>query len=145
MYIGYQNGKITYYTDHIVETADLDSPMVETDEEYVLHPNQTEYIPLSEYEEIKTAYLNAKVLKYRMTKLDFFKYALYPYGITYSQLEEELNKDDMLKATWNLCNHVYRGDATLNQFIYDKVPNITEETLNTLFLTYGEYDPNASY
>lgn len=68
-----------------------------------------------------------------MTKLDFFKFVLEPNGITYAQLQAVLSQNDSLKATWELCNHVYRGDETLNQFIFAQIPSLTPEALTEIF------------
>lgn len=74
-----------------------------------------------------------RIAQLHMTKLDFFKFVLQPFGITYAALQEILHADDALNATFQLCNHVYRGDEKLNEFIFAKIPALTPEELTRIF------------
>lgn len=74
-----------------------------------------------------------RIAMLHMTKLDFFNYVCKPYGITYAQLEEVIAGNDDLKANWNLCNHVYRGNEQLNNYILTVIPVLTTEKLNEIF------------
>ena len=74
-----------------------------------------------------------RIAMLHMTKLDFFNYVCKPYGITYAQLEEVIAGNDDLKAAWNLCNHVYRGNEQLNSYILTVIPVLTTEKLNEIF------------
>lgn len=68
-----------------------------------------------------------------MTKQDFFNYVCKPYGVTYSQLEAIVAGNDDLRAAWNLCNHVYRGNEQLNNYILTVLPALTAEKLTEIF------------
>ena len=81
-----------------------------------------------------------RIGKLKMTKYDFYKYVLQPNGITYAQLEQALANNIEAKVAWNLCNHVFRGDETLNGYIKTVIPTITDEILTEIFIEKGEYD-----
>ena len=68
-----------------------------------------------------------------MTKQDFFNYVCKPYGITYAKLGEVIASNDDLKAAWELCNHVYRGNEQLNNYILTVLPMLTAEKLTEIF------------
>jgi len=79
-----------------------------------------------------------RIAKLHMTKYDFFKYVCEPHGITYDALMDVVNSNDSIKAAWNLCNHVYRGNADLNAYILTVIPTLTEEKLNEIFEEHTE-------
>lgn len=79
-----------------------------------------------------------RIAKLHMTKYDFFTYVCKPYGITYEALMNVVNSNDDLKAAWNLCNHVYRGNADLNAYILKVIPTLTEEKLNEIFEEHND-------
>lgn len=81
-------------------------------------------------QEIKEA---KRIAMLHMTKQDFFNYVCKPYGVTYSQLEGIVATNDDLRAAWNLCNHVYRGNEQLNNYILTVIPALTVEKLNEIF------------
>lgn len=88
--------------------------------------------------EAKRAAEAERIAKLHMTKYDFFKYVCEPYGITYDALMAVVNSNDSIKAAWNLCNHVYRGNADLNAYILTVIPTLTEEKLNEIFEEHTE-------
>lgn len=79
-----------------------------------------------------------RIAKLHMTKYDFFTYICKPYGITYDALMAVVESNDDIKAAWNLCNHVYRGNADLNAYILKVIPTLTEEKLNEIFEEHNE-------
>ena len=79
-----------------------------------------------------------RIGKLKMTKYDFYKYVLQPNGITYAQLEDILSYSTEAKVAWDLCNHVFRGDTTLNAYIKTVIPTITDEVLTEIFIEKGE-------
>lgn len=81
-----------------------------------------------------------RIGKLKMTKYDFYKYVLQPNRITYTQLEQALATNTEAKTAWNLCNHVFRGDTTLNTYIKTVIPTITDEILTEIFIEKGEYN-----
>lgn len=74
-----------------------------------------------------------RIAMLHMTKQDFFNYVCKPYGITYAQLEEVVASNDDLRAAWELCNHVYRGNEQLNNYILTVLPMLTAEKLTEIF------------
>ena len=74
-----------------------------------------------------------RIAMLHMTKQDFFNYVCKPYGVTYSQLEAIVAGNDDLRAAWNLCNHVYRGNEQLNNYILTVLPALTAEKLTEIF------------
>ena len=42
-------------------------------------------------------------------------------------------KSRIVKAAWNLCNHVYRGNKDLNDYILTVIPSLTKEKLTEIF------------
>lgn len=79
-----------------------------------------------------------------MTKYDFYKYVLLPNGVNYETLMSVLSQSMEMKAAWDLCANVYRGDPLLNEHIKDFI-TITDEQLDEIFETYGtsNEEPNA--
>lgn len=77
-----------------------------------------------------------RIAMLHITKLDFYEYVLKPHGIYYSQLLQVLNSDEELAATFDLCNHIYRGNEKLNQYIFSQIPDMTEEQLTEIFETH---------
>lgn len=88
--------------------------------------------------EEKAAQEAERIAKLHMTKYDFFTYVCKPYGITYETLMSVINSNDDLKAAWELCNHIYRGNADLNAYILQVIPTLTEEKLNEIFEEHSE-------
>jgi len=78
-----------------------------------------------------------RIAKLFMTRYDFYKYVVAPNGITYDELEEIINTNSDMKAAWNLCGNVYRGDEILCSNIKNFIPTMTDELLTTLFEQYG--------
>lgn len=89
----------------------------------------------AEEKSLKEATRRAKL---HMTKYDFFTYVCKPYGISYDSLISVINSNDDLKAAWELCNHVYRGNADLNAYILKVIPTLTEAKLNEIFEEHSE-------
>ena len=85
------------------------------------------------YDAEQAAKEQERIAKLHMTKYDFFKYVLEPNGITFAALQEVLATNDALNAAFTLCNHVYRGDETLNAFIFAQIPSLTAEALTAIF------------
>ena len=77
-----------------------------------------------------------RIAMLHVTKQDFFEYAIKPFGISYPHLLQIVNSDEDLAASWDLCNHVYRGNEKLNQYIFSQIPIMTEEKLTEIFETH---------
>lgn len=74
-----------------------------------------------------------RIAMLHITKLDFYEYVLKPFGFSYAQLLQVISSDEDLAATFDLCNHVYRGNEKLNQYIFSQIPSMTEEKLTEIF------------
>ena len=74
-----------------------------------------------------------RIAMLHMPKQDFFNYVCKPYGITYAKLGEVIASNDDLRAAWELCNHVYRGNEQLNNYILTVLPMLTAEKLTEIF------------
>lgn len=100
--------------------------------EYVEEENQITEVWIDNTEEAK-AIEKQRIGNLKMTKYDFYKYVCQPNGLTYDELISAINSNEETKAAWNLCNHVYRGDTTLNGYINTVLPNLTEDELTQIF------------
>lgn len=100
--------------------------LIKETEEYIQKQNEK----AQKEEEIRIGNLH-------MTKLDFYLYVCKPFNITYSQLKEAISQNEDLSAAWELCNHVYRGNEILNNYIQSVIPDITDEILTQIFERYG--------
>lgn len=90
------------------------------------------------YEQQKQQQYRERVSKLAITKYDFFKYICQPNNITYQELIQLVNSNDIIAAAWNLCERVYRGDELLNAYISEFFPDITSEQLDQVFERYGK-------
>lgn len=81
-----------------------------------------------------------RIAMLHITKYDFFKYICKPNNISYEQLTQLINSNEDLAAAWNLCSYVYRGDQTLNNYIFTNIENLTEETLTQIFEEHAVID-----
>ncbi len=93
--------------------------------------------PNSEYESLLKEREQKRIGKLYMTKYDFYKYIVAPNSITYDQLEEIINSNSDIKAAWNLCGNVYRGDKTLCENIKNFIPTMSDELLTAIFKEFG--------
>lgn len=96
-----------------------------------------EFADTAEYIEAQASKEAERVGRLKMTKLDFFKYVVAPTGTSYAQLLEAVGSNDLLKATWDLCNHVYRGDEVMNTYATDLL-GVSAEQLDEIFKERGE-------
>ena len=71
----------------------------------------------------------------KMTKRDFFLYVVQPYGVTYSALLQALSQNDTVKACYDGCNHIYRGDSMLVGNIKPMLETLTGQTIDEQELT----------
>lgn len=114
---------VKYIIENIEELGDIPE-----DYELITNEQAQEYIKRNE--------INALF----MTKLDFYKYVLLPGRVDYATLTAELNKNMELKAVWDLCKNIFRGDEFLNKYIKNYIPDVTDETLDEVFIKYGSSD-----
>ena len=143
MYLGYQNGKIKFYTEQPLDTTFYNiERFVETQDEYVLDGD--EYVLKDEAWEAKQAQIEAeRVAKlyltgadvergiYQAKKMDFddivaMVTALQPEGLDIKALKIELK-----------ANNFYRGNPYVSAI--GSLLGFTEEQLN-LFFEDGNYE-----
>ena len=118
----------------VLTTQEVNNIANQTDKIAYVINNEVVLKDKAEIEAQELAIKEAKrIAMLHMTKLDFFTYVCKPYGITYSQLETIVSENEDLKAAWNLCNHVYRGNEQLNNYILTVIPSLTTEQLNQIF------------
>ena len=88
MYIGYQNGKIKYYTEEIVTTAEFDGgSMIETDDEYVYDEDLTEYVLKNDaWEEKQRQKERQRLDALYMTRSDFFDGFIMAFNLGQTEL-----------------------------------------------------------
>jgi hypothetical protein len=130
MYLGYQNGKINFYTEQPLDLAFYDIDRVEeTDLEYVL--NGDEYVLKDEDYEAEQAKKEAeRVSKLTCTKR-VFALMLQELGITYTMLKELIATNELAQLEWDLCVELERGNPLLDIMAYPL--GITSEQLDGLF------------
>lgn len=110
MYLGYQDGKIKFYVQEKFETSTIDE-WVETDEEYILNPEFTEYILKDEaWEQEQAQKEEERINNLTMTALDFIG-VLQSFGLTLEQINAYLESNLAVKMQLTYCQNVYCGVA----------------------------------
>ena len=130
MYLGYQNGKIKFYTEEPLdqEFYILDK-VEETEDEYVLDGD--EYVLKDEaWEERQAQKEKERIAKLTCTKR-VFALMLQELGIPYSQLKELIATNEQAQLEWDLCVELERGNPLLD--IMALQLGITSEQLDGLF------------
>ena len=96
-------------------------------------PDDWELITLAEAETLEE---QIRIAGLFMTKYDFYKYVLLPNGLNYNDLLSALSTNIEMRAAWDLCQNVFRGDPLLNKYIKNFI-TITDEQLNEIFKEHG--------
>lgn len=130
MFLGYQNGKIKFYTEEKLDERFYNlEKIVETDAEYVL--DGEEYVLKdSVWEEKQAQEEQARVNKLTCTKR-VFALMLGELGISYTQLKELIASNEQAQLEWDLCVELERGNALLD--IMARQLNIMPQQLDDLF------------
>ena len=130
MFLGYQNGKIKFYTEQKLDERFYNlEKIVETDAEYVL--DGEEYVLKdSVWEEKQAQEEQARVNKLTCTKR-VFALMLGELGISYTQLKELIASNEQAQLEWDLCVELERGNALLD--IMARQLNIMPQQLDDLF------------
>lgn len=130
MYLGYQNGKIKFYTS---QPLDLDfynlDKVEETDLEYVLDGD--EYVLKDEAWEEKQAQKERERIGNLTCTKRVFALMLQELGIPYSQLKELIATNEQAQLEWDLCEKLHRLNPLLD--IMALQLGITSEQLDGLF------------
>ena len=130
MYLGYQQGKIKFYTETPLdkEFYNLDE-VIETQDEYVLDGD--EYVLNDEAWEEKQAQIEKeRIAKLKCTKR-VFALMLQELGISYNQLKELIATNEQAQLEWDLCVELERANPLLD--LMASQLGVTSEQLDGLF------------
>lgn len=130
MYLGYQNGKIKFYTEQELPLEFYNLDKVEyTEDEYVL--DGEEYVLKDEAWEEKQALIEKeRIAKLTCTKR-VFALMLQELGITYTMLKELIATNEQAQLEWDLCVELQRKNPLLDVMALQL--GITSEQLDGLF------------
>lgn len=133
MFLGYQNKIIKFYLESIPEHLEFypDVEWVETQDEYVLSDDCTEYVLKDKAWEEKQRQkererLNALTMTKRVLAL-----GLQELGVSYSQLKELISSNEQAQLEWDLCVDLQRGNPLLD--IMGAQLGVTPEQLDNMF------------
>ena len=113
MYLGYQNGKIKFYTEEMLNPSlyKLDKQEY-TNDEYVL--DGEEYVLKDEaWEEKQAQKEKERIAKLTCTKR-VFALMLQELGITYTMLKELIATNEQAQLEWDLCVELQRSNPLLD-------------------------------
>ena len=111
MYLGYQNGKIKFYTENTFNEPTIEK-WEETQDEYVLYGD--EYVLKDEAWEEKQAQAEAERIGNLTLTKRVFALALQGLGITYTQLKELIATNEQAQLEWDLCVELERKNPLLD-------------------------------
>ena len=131
MYLGYQNGKIKFYTE---KPLDIDfynlEKVEETSLEYVL--DGEEYVLKDEaWEEKQAQAERERIGKLTCTKR-VFALMLQELGITYTMLKQLIATNEQAQLEWDLSVQLERGNPLIDVMALQL--GITSEQLDGLFM-----------
>ena len=131
MYLGYQNGKIKFYSEEYLNPSFYQLDKQEyTEDEYVL--DGEEYVLKDEaYQEKQALKEKERVGNLTCTKR-VFALMLQELGILYSQLKELIATNEQAQLEWDLCVELERKNPLLD--IMAMQLGITSEQLDGLFM-----------
>lgn len=132
MYLGYQNGKIKFYTEQPLdlEFYNLDK-VEETELEYVL--DDEEYVLKDEDWEEKQAQIEReRIGNLKLTKREVFLGLYQAKGVTPDQIKAQIT-DQMALIEFEYANDYYRGNPLID--IVGATLGITPEQLDKFFET----------
>ena len=130
MYLGYQNGKIKFYTEQPLDKAFYNLDKVEeTSLEYIL--DDEEYVLKDEaWEEKEAQKERERIAKLTCTKR-VFALMLQELGITYTMLKQLIATNEQAQLEWDLCVELERSNPLLDVMALQL--GITAEQLDGLF------------
>ena len=130
MYLGYQNGKIKFYTEEMLNPSFYELDKQEyTEDEYVLDGD--EYVLKDEaWEEKQKQAEKERIAKLTCTKR-VFALMLQELGITYTMLKQLIATNEQAQLEWDLCVELERKNPLLD--IMALQLGITSEQLDGLF------------
>ena len=131
MYLGYQNGKIKFYTEEYLSPNVYQlEKQVYTEDEYVL--DDEEYVLKDEaWEEKQALKEKERIAKLTCTKR-VFALMLQELGITYTMLKQLIATNEQAQLEWDLCVELERKNPLLDVMALQL--GITSEQLDGLFM-----------
>jgi hypothetical protein len=132
MFLGYQNGKIKFYTEQPLDTVfyNIDC-FVETQDEYVL--DGEEYVLKDEAWEEKQAQKEAeRIAKLSLTKREVFLGLYQAVGVTPDMIKAQIT-DPQALIEFEYANDYFRGNPLID--IVGATLGITPEQLDKFFET----------
>ena len=130
MYLGYQNGKIKFYTKEMLNPSFYELDRQEyTDKEYVL--DGEEYVLKDEVWEEKQKQAEKERIGNLTCTKRVFALMLQELGISYLQLKELIATNEQAQLEWDLCVELERKNPLLD--IMALQLGITSEQLDGLF------------
>lgn len=130
MYLGYQNGKIKFYTEEMLNPSFYQLDRQEyTDKEYVLDGD--EYVLKDEVWEEKQRQAEKERIGNLTCTKRVFALMLQELGISYLQLKELIATNEQAQLEWDLCVELERKNPLLD--IMALQLGITAEQLDGLF------------
>lgn len=131
MFLGYQNGKIKFYTEEMLNPSFYQLDKQEyTEDEYVL--DGEEYVLKDEAWEAKQAQREKERIGNLTCTKRVFALMLQELGILYSQLKELIATNEQAQLEWDLCVELERKNPLLD--IMAMQLGITSEQLDGLFM-----------
>ena len=132
MYLGYQNGKIKFYTEQPLDEAFYNLDKVEeTQEEYVL--DGEEYVLKDEaWEEKQRQAERERIAKLKLTKREVFLGLYQAKGVTPDMIKAQIT-DPAALIEFEYANDYYRGNPLID--IVGATLGITPEQLDKFFET----------
>ena len=130
MYLGYQNGKIKFYTEAELSAEFYNLDKVEyTEDEYVL--DGEEYVLKDEAWEAEQAQKEAERIANLTCTKRVFALMLQELGISYTMLKELIATNEQAQLEWDLCVELQRSNPLLDVMAMQL--GITAEQLDGLF------------
>ena len=131
MYLGYQNGKIKFYSEEYLNPSFYQLDKQEyTEDEYVL--DGEEYVLKDEAWEEKQAQKEKERIGNLTCTKRVFALMLQELGILYSQLKELIATNEQAQLEWDLCVELERKNPLLD--IMAMQLGITSEQLDGLIM-----------
>ena len=141
MYLGYQNGKIKFYTEQLLDKSFYNLEKVEeTQDEYIL--DGEEYVLKDKaWEEKQVLKEKERIARLSCTKRDF-ALMLQEMGVDYfTQLKPLIDSNPQAQLEWELCERLYRFNPMIDLMAGQL--GVTPEMLDGLF-QYANGEISAS-
>lgn len=132
MYLGYQNGKIKFYTQELLDKDIYNlGEVIETQDEYVL--DGEEYVLNDEaYQERQAQAEKERIAKLSLTKREVFLGLYQAKGVTPDMIKAQIT-DPQALIEFEYANDYYRGNPLID--IVGATLGITPEQLDKFFKT----------